>query len=527
MNTDVECSQNTVKRLYDKYKEDEYMTKKLNTYLQKQLEVTMENIKKEQIERNNRLQELSSEQEEFVHRFIENKKYYYCSLSELFFKYDGINYIHSSEDIVMNDVLESVTKGGKLIAWKQKTKINVMKKIKDQNVFYNIPESTTIQNVLEALTPVFFRNKAETKYFLTVIGDNILKKNTHLNHFITPIAKQFIKCLNNQSQKFFEVGLNQSIKYKYKDHDYKTCRILSINDCVKNELLWSSVLDKNYLNILCVACHYSVRFRSSDMFILNHSNDTKLNEKIMYISNTNSDKLINEFIEHNIDKETLSVIQNKSNKTAFISWKNMQYLWKLFLERKNIPSVIFLNALKTKLISILSDYYDEETDCFYHLYSKNLPSIQKFLDFWNTQIVYDENESDLEIDEILSLLKKWSNVSFNEEQLVDLLSYYFPAIEIDENKFIHGISCKLWDKQGEIQNALVDYKNKMAEKYSNTPISPRVGLSDVYIFYCKRLNQGSVKIVANKMYFEKYVNETFQEYIIDNKFLRNSWYLQD
>ena len=75
------------------------------------------------------------------------------------------------------------------MAWKQKTKINVMKKIKDQNILFNIPESITIQNVLEALTPVFFRNKAETKYFLTVIGDNILKKEYKFKSFYNSYCK--------------------------------------------------------------------------------------------------------------------------------------------------------------------------------------------------------------------------------------------------------------------------------------------------------------------------------------------------
>jgi hypothetical protein len=35
----------------------------------------------------------------------------------------------------------------------------------------------------------------------------------------------------------------------------------------------------------------------------------------------------------------------------------------------------------------------------------------------------------------------------------------------------------------------------------------------------------SQTIIANKMYFDKYVNETCQEYIIDNKFLKSQWYL--
>lgn len=517
-------SKQIVEDLYIKYEDDPYMINKLNNYIHRQLSNNMQNIKNEHDERVNRIQEMNIEQDEFIHRFIENNRYYYSNLSELFFKYDGINYISLSEDIVIQDILTNITEGRNLMAWKQKTKINIMKKIKEQNIMNSIPESSTIQNVLDLLNPLFFRNKSETKYFLTVLGDNILKKNNHLTHFINPHAKQFIRTLNNKCQMFFELDLNNTIKYKYKEHDYKNCRILYINDCIKNEILWNNMLQDNALNIFCVACHYSIRYENSDVFIQNHCNDTKLNEKIMYIANTDKSKLINEFVDNNLNK------QDSSYKSISITWKNMQYLWKQFLERKNIPSVVFMNSLKAELISILTDFYDEENDCFFNIYCKNLPVIQKFLDFWNSQMENDTSETDLEIDEIMTLFKKWSNISLNEEQIIDLLNYYFPNIEIENGKYIQCMKCKLWDKQGEIQSVLENYKTILKEKYSHLTLSetsnyPNISLYEIYSFYCKTMHTSSHHIIANKMYFDKYVNETCQEYIMDNKFLKSEWYL--
>ena len=524
MDENILQSKKIVESLYIKYKDDSYMVTKLNNYLQKQLENTMQNIKNEHEERVNRITGMSIEQDQFINRFIENNRYYYCNLSELFFKYDGINYNVLSEDIVLQDILTSITRDKSLMAWKQKTKINIMKKIKDQNIMNSIPESSTIQHVLDLLNPLFFRNKQETKYFLIVLGDNILKKNKSLSHFINIYAKQFIRTLNNKCQMFFDLDLHNSIKYKYKDHEYKNCRLLYINESIKNEHLWKNVLEKHALNIFCVACHYSIRYENSDNFIQTHCNDVKLNEKIMYIANTDSNTLIIEFITHNMDK------QDASNKNIAITWKNMQYLWKQFLERKNIPSMVFMNSLKTYLISVLEDYYDPTEDCFYGIYSKHLPIIQKFIDFWNTQMETDANETDLEIDEIMTLFKKWSNMSLNEEQIMDLLNYYYPHIEFESGKYIQGMKCHLWDKQGDIQAVLNNYRNMVREKYLTETTSentnyPNISLYEIYMYYCKAMHSVSQHIIANKMYFDKYVNETCQEYIIDNKFLKSQWYL--
>ena len=72
--------------------------------------------------------------------------------------------------------------------------------------------------------------------------------------------------------------------------------------------------------------------------------------------------------------------------------------------------------------------------------------------------------------------------------------------------------------------------NMVREKYVTDTTTentnyPNISLYDIYMYYCKAMHTMSQTIIANKMYFDKYVNETCQEYIIDNKFLKSEWYL--
>ena len=64
--------------------------------------------------------------------------------------------------------------------WKHKTKLNIIKQIRERSLFTCIPETDTIQDILYNLYPAIFTSKNCAKYFLTIIGDNILKKNQHL-----------------------------------------------------------------------------------------------------------------------------------------------------------------------------------------------------------------------------------------------------------------------------------------------------------------------------------------------------------
>ena len=82
---------------------------------------------------------------------------------------------------------------------------------------------------------------------------------------------------------------------------------------------------------------------------------------------------------------------------------------------------------------------------------------------------HDEFETDLEIEEVMLIYKKWLNdqsIQINEKQVFDILQYYFPDVETENEKFINKIRCKLWDKNLDIQICLKILKKKINDVYT-------------------------------------------------------------
>ena len=593
-------SQRIINSLYDLYANDPYMLAKTHTYICNQLPNILENIKRVHIERVNHAEEMLSEQDAFIQSFLNYNQYFYISSTDKFFYYDGIHYHIYNEDDILHHVLSSISKDTQLMSWKQRTKINIMKRIRENSILKTIPESETIQCVIDALYPTLFANRAEAKYFLTLLGDNILRKQPNQIHFLHPYAKHFIREFNNICQIVIGVGLSQSIKHKYYDHSYQDCRLVKINECVKNESTWGPIINQYAIDIICVACHYSIRYGSADEFVLNASNDNELIANVFYMKHIKPIDLVNIFMNEylDIDETTTrapiinqhSIGQSTQLRTTQITWKNMQYLWKHFIDSKNLPSIIFMQTLKGLLIDKLSVYYNETHDSFLGICSKFLPAIQKFLLFWGDTMTFDETETDLEIEEIIRLFRKWCESTcetvsnLNDKQILDLIAYFFPNLEIERDKYISKVRCSLWDKQLDIQVAMDNLKETVRTKYveragfpqeevvgerlnsvenfanatiygtggsspttginngscspqetvalsrvSNSfirigsPVSNRnVSIYDAYLFYCKYHSNNQI---ASKSYFEKYVFDNYFEYIVESKFLSSDWYM--
>ena len=51
-------------------------------------------------------------------------------------------------------------------------------RIKEQSLFNTIPESATVQYVINFFTPTLFDTKEDVKHFMALIGDNILNKKS-------------------------------------------------------------------------------------------------------------------------------------------------------------------------------------------------------------------------------------------------------------------------------------------------------------------------------------------------------------
>jgi hypothetical protein len=169
-----------VEQLFEKYKDNEYMLQRLTNHVTAYLPNTLESELVNYEKRVNRQTFLSYEQQTFIQVFLSKYQYFYLSNNNCFYEYNGKKYIIVKEDDIIHKLLSSISKDRVLLQWKYKTKINIIKQIKDRHLFQSIPDTDTIQSILGMLTPLVFATKNQAKYFLTIIGDNILKKN--VNH---------------------------------------------------------------------------------------------------------------------------------------------------------------------------------------------------------------------------------------------------------------------------------------------------------------------------------------------------------
>ena len=528
----LKCIKNT-ELLFSKYQDDPYMFQRLQYHLLHILPATLENENKNHKQRVTRTHFLMNEQQIFIQVFLSKNQYYYLPNNGCFYHYDGKKYFTITEDDIQHELLTTISKDKTLMQWKHKTKINIIKQIKERNLFTSTPESETFQTVLNVLCPAFFSNKQEAKYFLTVIGDNILKKNSDLIFLIHSKTKKFINELENIA--YYNIGMTNIVhnlitKY-HENYDYEKCRLLKINETVSLDI-WTDILKKTGLNLLCVAAHYSNRYTNSDAFVLNHVNE-ELRNYIFYLKNNNQQEIINHFCEYSIEQST------SSSSNLSINWKNMHYIWKQFISNYSYPSMIYSSSLKTLLRERFS--YDEERDAFINITSKYMPLTSDFMLFWEKTITVIEEsnigDEEFEMDEICSLFKKWTlgpeNASLcltcgniPEHEAVKLITHFFPNVEIVENKYLLNIRCSMWNKVNDIQQALDAFRTmKQCEKtLESVSEFSLVSLDQVYQFYCTNCNKNKTRI-ASKRYFEKYVSTVLATHILFEKFISNEWFL--
>ena len=193
---ELQCSE-SLKELLNKYKENEYMSQRIYNHIVNYLPNTLDNEMKNHEKRVIRNNFLTNEQQIFIQVFLSKNKYYYLPNNNLFYEYDGEKYLIVKEDDVIHKLLSTISKDRILLQWKYKTKANIIKQIKDRSLFSSIPETDTIQNVLNVLYPSFFVSKNAAKYFLTIIGDNIYKKNAQLIFLVSNTMKYFLTEVDN------------------------------------------------------------------------------------------------------------------------------------------------------------------------------------------------------------------------------------------------------------------------------------------------------------------------------------------
>ena len=535
---EVKCAE-TIKSLIEKYKDNEYMTQRIYNHIVNYLPNTLDNEDKNHEKRIIRNNFLTNEQQIFIQVFLSKNKYFYLQNNNFFYEYDGEKYLIVKEDDVIHKLLSTISNDRVLLQWKHKTKLNIIKQIKERSLFSSIPETDTIQNVLNVLYPAIFSSKNAAKYFLTIIGDNILKKNSHIIFLVSPKMKQILNELDNVALSSIcnnNTANNFMTKY-HENHSYENCRLIKINENFSNEV-WRELLKKIGLDLLCVAAHYSKRYESADHFIENKS-DEELKAYTYYLKHSCPNNIVVEFCNKYIID---------SNSECKMEWKNLHFVWKQFLSNCNLPNVIYSNSLK----NILKEKYTyvDETDSFMGITSKYLPVHSDFIKFWENTITIQNIASDsnidgnninnhvfandiifdneFEIDELCSLFKYWSkqnieqlmtNGHITEENILKILKHFFPVAEIIEDKFVLNINCSMWNKMSDINGSFEYIKEQINSDHKLALIS----FDDAYNYYYKFCNLNSFTFIVSKRYFEKYLYFKLSDHIVYEKFIETEW----
>jgi len=525
-----------IQEMFNQYENDEYMSKRLNTHIMTILPATLETEAKTREKRITRTHFLTNEQTVFVQVFLSKYKYFYLQNNGCFYKYNGKNYGPVKVDDIQNQLLATISKDGVLMDWKYKTIDVVIKQIKERNILKSVPESNTIQSVLKLFCPAIFSDKIEAKYFLTILGDNIFKdkekEKTDLVFFVKPKSKKLINEIQNIA--YIMIGMpnithNFVSKY-HENYKYENCRVLKMKDSISIDV-WKSILKKYGLDILCVASHYSNRYGSSESFLHNKHGDFV--SYTLYLKENSVGEIMERFCKESI--ETVNAVENEVSSKVSMNWKNIHYIWKQYLSRHSLPSMIYVNQLKLLLKQRFT--YNEDTETFDNVTSKYLPVVCDFIQFWEKAIsnsVEADFVDELEIDEICDLFKRWVNTSDKhavqssgilcEGDVLKILKHFFNSVEIVENKYVMGVVSLVWNKKEDIVASIDFYRgSNIIYQEDITLISFDTLYENYCTFCCNKNNKKTTKLIVSKIYFEKYMSFTYSDIIKFESFIPITW----
>jgi hypothetical protein len=553
---------------------NEHILERIHSYVKTQLPQTIKNYQTAHAERETRKKSLELVADEITETFLNKTKYFYCQSSELYFTYNNqVRYSLIHEDEIHHRILaftssastapstfsasassassagypnESAsisTNANISTSIKYKIKNRIIKSIQSRDILSSIPESRTIQNVIGQLYPALFRTRDHAKYFLTILGDVLLKKSSSasssaLIYFIPPVAKDFIKDLGGEGYSLFGSGSNTfttAFKFKYYEHQYKDCRVVDIHAPASTSASASGSppfsrntafrlshmpdLKSAVIDLFCVAAHYSHRFGSADDFLRLHCKTPEVATHAWFLRERTDQQIITEFVDYATEP---------ASPEHEISMTNMLYLWKMYLSEFRLPSMFFAATLRAKL----AEYAGATDLVFPNRTSRYLPVVSQFRQFWGEHCVVNDTEIELEIDELSTLFKDYiaggsasasGAGSASDATLLGILRHFYPDIVIEDDKYILNVGCRLWNKNAEIDEYLLQFKEQCVANNHSFP-QP---LYNAYEYYCGRCYSAAKRRIISKRYFEKYFMEEYAEYLDENGMITIKWWVSD
>ena len=419
----------------EKYKSNPYMTHKLEQYVQ-QIPMVMKTIEDDYIKKCKRQQELREIKDMFLFLFMSTHSYYYIPQTEIYVGYDQLNYQIVSEDDIAHEIMEKIRENKTILNWKFKMMSQIFKHIKELPISNAVPTSSTETSVFLSLS-TYFKTECHVRYVLILLGDLLLNKKDNLIYFMDPSYKSFIQQISQQvyamTNKTFDI-----IKYKYYDHKYEQCRIIT-------GVCPSTLPKLNILNIITVAIHLSQQYQTAEQLLDNL--DPAFVKSVNCLKNKTPTGLVQYFLK---DCTTSS--------TQSLSFKDIYFLWRTFLKTHTLPFVISQSNMKVQLTEM--GIYDPVTDTCPNITSKFNSSWIHFKHFWDKYMtVTDDDDHMYDLTEIVQMYHSKTEKQYyiTEEVLKEILEFEYPNIMVT-NRQVFNVTCSLWNKPEDIDTTMTIYR---------------------------------------------------------------------
>lgn len=469
-------------------------------------------------EKNNerkKIQELLIKKHNYIDIFLDNDIKYYTLKNvqedEIYIKYDGVSFKYCTKDEIIHIVIQDLTieKLPLLSPIKYDIADDILILISKRNLFKAMPESRTIQDVITFFCPMFFYSKEELKYFLTVLGDTILKKGNNEIYYLPEHSREFLSLINIFYKDYtgIDIGLT-NFKFIYRGHLYENCRLININNNISNVIYLNEYMKKNIFNIIVVSCHYSFRYQKAENYLIKQNQE--IQGKILYLANNNKNNIIDYFLKDYIQERDDSIMNSK----------DLYFLWKLFCDKKNMPRPLYQNEFFTL---IKEKYKVDSSGRYLNMSSSYLEPAKYFNKFWSYSIIMTKHDEDyFELSEICELyniwLKKKEGVEMiiKEDQLKTLIQYFYPNVKF-RNNMILDIKCIFWKKKEDISESI---KKKFMKN-----IDKNLTFLEAYLSYCSYCDSSNKLNIVSKKYFEKYIGNIIPQQYIKNKVILKDYWL--
>ena len=437
-----------------KYANDPYMLNKLEGYLQR-LPLLMQSIEEEHVKKAAHQQEMNTKKDTFIKEFFTQYAFYYISSTETYIQKTE-EWKTVNEDYITHLVCTSIPK--ELMYNQYKILHAILKRIRDTSLYTVQSCPYTSKMILQQLP---FKKEYAT-YFLTIVGDILLNKKLNFIYYIDTSYKQFLKEISQSLYMLTNKTLNEAFRHKFHDHQYEQCRVLK-GKC-------SAFKKVSIYDVIVYAANLSNKYGTADQYV---QQTPDIQDDVLFLCRHTPDSLIRSFLS--------TYLQETPEKHT--TYKDVLFLWKIFLKKNSLPSVISLQNFKATLTAF---NICENEMCVHHSPSSQA-DVLKIKHFWDTYVTADE-DNEYELEEMVQLYNSYEKSGISVEGLREVIQVEYPHISIHKHTILN-IKCSLWNKHGDL--------DMIEELCGHKGITEKEDMYEYYIHH-------PMKYHVQKEYFNRY-----------------------